>query len=140
MADLQGYGKVQVIGFDYLFYRSKVRQRVLHGVISRNPCPAECENRRIVLLHDPGGFDLWNGDENLMVFSGHTHGGLLGFLSCGLFVTPMSMLTPMPDNGLFRKGSNVLYVHRGQGSRFLFGNFVLRVGVPTEQSLMRLYW
>ena len=61
-------------------------------------------------------------------------------------VTPMGLLQRahsykdklaaglQPDHGLFARGSNRLYVHRGTG----FYGFPLRVGVPGEHSLLEL--
>ena len=105
-------------------------------------CPAECEKRRLVLLHDPGAFGCIAGDEGVLVFSGHTHGGHCGVVapSCGVGWTLLHQFLRLPDHGLWRKGSNKLYIHRGQGSRALFGNYVLRCGVPTEQSLVQIEW
>ena len=72
-----------------------------------------------------------------MVFSGHTHGGQIGLLSLGLNATVMCLIGS-PDHGLWRHGRNRLYAHRGQGFRSLSCNWVLRVGVPNELSLVAL--
>jgi len=47
-------------------------------------------------------------------------------------------LAQIPDNGFWESGKNLLYVHRGQGSRFLLGNVFLRLGIPAEKSAMTL--
>ena len=54
-------------------------------------------------------------------------------VSFGLDWTVLSR-SRWPDHGLFARGSNRLYVHRGTG----FYGFPLRVGVPGELSLIEL--
>ena len=133
-------GPIQIIGYDYIFHQDRDRGKKLRSILNENQCPQECRNRRIVLLHDPGGFKCFEGDENLIVFSGHTHGGHCGIISCGIDWTFFYQFLRLPDNGLWSKGNNKLYVHRGQGSRALYGNYVLRCGVPTEQSVVHIEW
>jgi len=88
-----------------------------------------------VLLHDPGAFvHVPAGDADL-VLAGHTHGGQLRLLSLGLPHTIVSALTRIPDHGLWAHGENRMYVHRGTGH---YG-FPLRVGVPAEESLLRVH-
>ena len=133
-------GPIQIIGYDYCDWRYDGRGRQIRNVITNNICPQQCNNRKIVLLHDPGAFKEFIGDENLAVFSGHTHGGHVGFVYFGMSFTFLHWVTGVPDNGLWKKGNNKLYVHRGQGSRALMGNYVIRCGVPTEQSYVRITW
>eukprot|EP01084_Bolivina_argentea_P017104 31935_1 len=133
-------GPVQIIGFDYIFHGVEDRRQTHRNILNEHQCPVECSNRRIVLLHDPGNFRHFDGDENIIVFSGHTHGGHCGIVTCGFQWTFFYQFLKMPDNGLWVKGNNKLYVHRGQGSRALYGNYVLRCGVPTEQSLVHIEW
>ena len=47
----------------------------------------------------------------------------------------MSAATSIPDHGVWARGVDRLYVHRGTG---VYG-FPLRVGVPGEQSLLRVH-
>ena len=54
-------------------------------------------------------------------------------MSLGLDWTVLSR-SRWPDHGLFARGSNRLYVHRGNG----FYGFPLRVGVPGENSVLEL--
>ena len=133
-------GPIQMIGYDYCDWRYDGRGRMLRKVIANNPCPLECENRKIVLLHDPGAFKDFEGNEGIVVFSGHTHGGHVGFVHFGINFTFLHWVTGLPDNGLWKKGNNKLYVHRGQGSRALMGNYVITTGVPREQSYVRITW
>jgi len=133
-------GKIQIIGYDYIPFTNLSRGDRIRAVVNNNQPSVECKNRRIVLLHDPGAFNDFVGDESIIAFSGHTHGGHVGFLSCGIRFTLVAAFTRMPDNGLWRKGKNLVYVHRGQGSRALVTNYVLRVGVPSEQSSVQIQW
>ena len=70
-----------------------------------------------------------------LVFSGHTHGGQIGFLSLGFNMT-LVRLAGIPDQGFFRHGTNRLYVHRAHGCRTLLGTFLVRVGCPPEYSVL----
>ena len=133
-------GPIQLIGFDYMHHADANRKSIMMQVMQMNQCPLECEKRRIVLLHDPGAFKYLSTDEGVIVFSGHTHGGHCGVLSCGKQWTFLHQFLKLPDNGLWQMGNNYLYIHRGQGSRALYGNYVLRNGVPTENSLVNIEW
>jgi predicted MPP superfamily phosphohydrolase len=92
---------------------------------------------RIILLHDPGAFRELEEGEGDLVLSGHTHGGQVGLVSLGLPWTFISAFAKrFPDHGLWARGRDRLYVHRGTGH---YG-FPLRVGVPGEQSVLRVHW
>lgn len=123
-------GSVQIVGLDFVW---RHRRRAMAEVIEKNPRKAG--QLRVVLLHDPGAFKHLADGEADLVLSGHTHGGHVGFLSLGLNWTVVSALTKMPDHGLWARGQNRLYVHRATGH---YG-FPIRVGVPGEQSLMRVH-
>ncbi|MCZ7680567.1 MAG: hypothetical protein M5U28_18100 [Sandaracinaceae bacterium] len=56
-------------------------------------------------------------------------------MSLGLAWTFVSLFTSIPDHGLWARGRDRLYVHRGTG---VYG-FPLRVGVPAEESLLRVH-
>ena len=125
-----GAGPVQVLGVDY---RRRGRAEHIASVTALHPrVPGAF---RLVLLHDPGAFRfLPEGDADL-VLSGHTHGGQLGLLSIGWPHTIVSAVAKMPDHGLWARGRDRLYVHRGTG---VYG-FPIRVGVPAEESLLRVH-
>lgn len=123
-------GPVQVVGMDYHWKARADRMRV---VCERFPRLAA--HLRIVLLHDPGAFRHLPEGEADLVLSGHTHGGQIGLVSLGLAWTAMRSLTSMPDHGFWARGTDRLYVHRGTGH---YG-FPLRLGVPAEQSLLRVH-
>lgn len=122
-------GRVQILGFDFHF---RDREPKMREVCARYPKPAGA--LRIVLLHDPGAFRKLPPGEGDLVLSGHTHGGQVGLVSFGLPWTLVSVIAKMPDHGLWARGKDRLYVHRGTGH---YG-FPLRVGVPAEQSMIRV--
>jgi len=123
-------GPVQILGIDYYF---RDRARRTQAVSAAHPRMAG--HLRLVLLHDPGAFRHVPDGEADLVLSGHTHGGQLGLLTLGLPHTFVSAFTKIPDHGLWAFGRNRLYVHRGTGH---YG-FPLRVGVPREESLLRIH-
>jgi len=122
-------GRIQILGFDFHF---RDRDQLMREVCARNPRPAGM--LRLALLHDPGAFSRLPPGEGDLVLSGHTHGGQVGLVSFGLPWTFVSAVTKIPDHGLWARGQDRLYVHRGTGH---YG-FPLRVGVPAEQSLLRV--
>jgi hypothetical protein len=121
-------GTVQILGADHTFRGGAER---LAALFERHPRHEGA--LRLLLLHDPGRFrDVPPGEVDLTL-SGHTHGGQIGLVSLGLDWTVLSR-TRWPDHGLFARGTNRLYVHRGTG----FYGFPLRVGVPGESSVLEL--
>ncbi len=125
------HGSFQIIGFDHVFRDREAHLREVCERLVRRP-----GTRRIALLHDPGAFDGLPPDTADLVLSGHTHGGQVGLVSLGLGWTVLRSLSSIPDHGLWAKGRDRLYIHRGTGH---YG-FPLRLGVPAEQSVVRLYF
>jgi predicted MPP superfamily phosphohydrolase len=123
-------GPVQIVGADH---RWREREEALRALADAHP--RKTGALRIWLLHDPGAFALIPEGEADLVLSGHTHGGHVGLLSMGLVHTIVSAMTKMPDHGLWARGRDRLYVHRGTGH---YG-FPLRVGVPAEESLLEVH-
>jgi predicted MPP superfamily phosphohydrolase len=123
-------GRVQILGIDFYF---RGRKQLMAKVFEANPRPEGA--LRIVLLHDPGAFARVPHGEGDLVLSGHTHGGQVGLVTFGLPWTLVSLVTKLPDHGFWARGKDRLYVHRGTGH---YG-FPLRVGVPAEQSLIRIH-
>jgi uncharacterized protein len=116
-------GRVQLVGMDFVW-----RERKEHLARVCQTHPREPGALRIVLLHDPGAFIHLPEGEADLVLSGHTHGGQVGLVSLGLPYTMMRAFVKMPDHGLWARGTDRLYVHRGTGH---YG-FPLRLGVPSE--------
>ncbi len=124
-------GVVQIVGADFVF---RDRGRHLAGLYARTPrIPGAL---RLVLLHDPGAFRHLPAGEGDLVLSGHTHGGQVGLLSLGASWTFLRLFgLTIPDHGFWARGLDRLYVHRGTGH---YG-FPLRVGVPAEESVLRVH-
>lgn len=123
-------GPVQIIGADYHFRRRRERVEALAARYPRRE-----GHTRLWLLHHPGAFaDVPEGDADL-VLSGHTHGGQVGLVSLGLPLTAVSLFTDIPDHGLWARGRDRLYVHRGT----CHYGFPLRLGVPGERSLLQIH-
>ncbi len=123
-------GPVQLVGLDFVW-----RNREVHVPTVCAEHPRQPGALRVVLLHDPGAFKHVPQGDGDLVLSGHTHGGQVGLLSFGSVQTFVSLVTSMPDHGAWALGQNRLYVHRAQGH---YG-FPIRLGVPGEQSLMRVW-
>jgi predicted MPP superfamily phosphohydrolase len=123
-------GPVQIVGMDFHFGRRAERMQAVCASHPRVPGAL-----RLVMLHDPGAFRHLPEGEGDLVFAGHTHGGQLGLVSLGLPYTVLRLLVDMPDHGLWARGPDRLYVHRGTGH---YG-FPLRLGVPAEESLLRVH-
>jgi predicted MPP superfamily phosphohydrolase len=124
-------GSVQIVGVDFT-YRN--RREHLARVCAAHPRKEGAT--RLVLLHDPGAFKhLPDGHADLCL-AGHTHGGQLGLLSLGLSWTVLRLFGyAVPDHGLWARGRDRLYVHRGTGH---YG-FPLRLGVPAEESVLHVH-
>lgn len=120
-------GVVDVVGFDFHFRERKTK---LAMVVER--FPRRDRRLRLGLLHDPGAFRHLPPGEFDLVLSGHTHGGHVGLVSLGFPGTVVSWIARMPDHGLWGRGSDRLYVHRGTGH---YG-YPIRLGVPAEESVL----
>jgi predicted MPP superfamily phosphohydrolase len=123
-------GRVQLVGMDFVW-----RERKQHLARVCEAHPREAGALRIVLLHDPGAFVHLPEGEADLALSGHTHGGQVGLVSLGLPYTMMRAFVKMPDHGLWARGTDRLYVHRGTGH---YG-FPLRLGVPSEESVLAVH-
>ncbi len=123
-------GPVQLVGVDFIW-----RNRATHMADVCAEHPRIAGALRVLLLHDPGAFAHLPPGEGDLVLSGHTHGGQVGLLSLGSAQTFLSLFTSIPDHGPWARGHDRLYVHRAQGH---YG-FPIRLGVPAEQSLLRVW-
>lgn len=123
------WGEVEILGFDFVF-----RDRAAHLAQVSDRFPRRPGLLRLALLHDPGAFRHLPPGAADLVFAGHTHGGQLGLLSLGgLWTVPR--LIDMPDHGLWARGRERLYVHRGTGH---YG-FPIRLGVPAEEGVIHVH-
>lgn len=124
-------GPVQIVGLDYAFRDAKAHVARVCAAHPRTPGAT-----RILLLHNPGAFRHVPPGDGDLVLSGHTHGGQVGLVSLGLAWTFLRLFArSMPDHGFWARGTDRLYVHRGTGH---YG-FPLRLGVPAEESLLRVH-
>lgn len=123
-------GPVEVMGLNHRWRQSAEH---LRSVLSRpRPIRDGAPVPRIAMLHDPLRFaDCPDGSVDLAL-SGHTHGGQVGLVSLGRDWTVVSGIFGLVDHGLWSRGGNHLYIHRGQGH---YG-FPLRLGVPAEESVI----
>jgi predicted MPP superfamily phosphohydrolase len=124
------WGELDLLGFDFVF-----RDREAHVSRVAAEHPRRSERLRIALLHDPTAFRFLPSGEADLVLSGHMHGGQLGLLSIGATWT-VPRLFDVPDHGLWARGRNRMYLHRGTGH---YG-FPLRLGVPSEEGVIHIHW
>jgi hypothetical protein len=124
-------GPVQIVGMDFVW-----RERAVHLERVCAAHPRQEGHVRLILLHDPGAFRHLPEGHGDLVLSGHTHGGQVGLLSLGLSWTFLRLFgTRVPDHGFWARGRDRMYVHRGTGH---YG-FPLRLGVPAEESVLRIH-
>jgi len=124
-------GLVQVVGMNFVW-----RDRQGHLATVSAAHPRKEAALRIVLLHDPGAFRHLPEGTGDLVLSGHTHGGQVGLVSLGLPFTMLRLFgIRIPDHGFWARGTDRMYVHKGTGH---YG-FPLRLGVPAEESLIRIH-
>lgn len=129
-------GTVQIIGSRYDFRSAKERQDRMEELIQKLAVTSNVE-RKILLLHNPSDYQYVPANAgNLLVLSGHYHGGQLGLISFGLNTTILSLLCWLfqlfnkseanirkwtrPDHGVFQfkndpTNRSRLYSHRGTG-------------------------
>lgn len=123
-------GSVQIVGSKFHF-----RERAKQLAALTKACPRKPDHFRLVLLHDPGAFKYLPEGEADLVLSGHTHGGQVGLQSLGLDWTFVRLVKGHPDHGLWARGTDRLYVHRGTGH---YG-FPIRLGVSSEESVLHIH-
>lgn len=126
--ELRG-ARVEVVGVN--FHWSRARDRLLEALAALPPAPGV--HARVLLAHDPRLFRWVHEDRFDLVLSGHTHGGQVG---TDMFGLPWSVLRPLGvhDQGFWRKGRALLYVHRGNWTTGL----PPRMGIAGEIVLFQL--
>ena len=122
-------GPVDVIGADW---RMRGRQEHLR-TLAEEVGPGD-GTLRLLMLHDPGAFKHVPAGFADLTLAGHTHGGHVGLVSLGLNWTAIGALGSMPDHGLWGRGTDRLYVHRGTGH---YG-YPVRLGVPGEEGMLEI--
>lgn len=96
---------------------------------------AAVSTTRLMLVHDPKGFAAVDPDERVIAFAGHNHGGQIGLETFGIrWTLPRAVFPSFTDLGLWTKGRNYWYVHRGTGQHA----FPFRWGVQREKSLLKV--
>jgi hypothetical protein len=138
------HGPIQIIGSVFSFGGSDTAKDHIKNLCKKFP-RREDTNVRFMLIHNPSVFPNIPEDEHVCVFSGHYHGGQLAIPGLSKYTilravasTPLlsRMKVEFPDQGVYCKGSNLLYAHRGTGH---YG-FPLRIGVASEQSHQKVYF
>ena len=126
--EIRGW-RLEVVGVN--FHWTEARDRLL-SALGRLP-PAPGAHARVLLAHDPRLFRWVPEDRFDLVLSGHTHGGQVG---ADMFGVPWSVLRPLGvhDQGWWRRGRSLLYVHRGNW----YTGLPPRMGIAGEIALFRL--
>jgi predicted MPP superfamily phosphohydrolase len=113
----------------------------LPGRMTKNIAPARMESwpprsavPRLLLNHDPTGFEHLPDDCADLVLSGHTHGGHIGIQLGRDHAITLVGLAGMPDQGVFTRGRMRMFVTRCVG----FYGYPMRVGIPPEIALLVL--
>ncbi|KAL0478944.1 metalophosphatase, partial [Acrasis kona] len=122
-------GPVQIIGSSFTFGGNDVAKKHVERLCEKFK-KLEHTKARFMLIHNPSVFSYIPKDEHVCVWSGHLHGGQIGFRRWTILQllakSPLlkRMKTEFPDQGLYARGRNQLYAHRGTGH---YG-FPLRLG------------
>jgi uncharacterized protein len=139
-------GPIQIVGIDYVWENSVVSHFKHHSPLfdKKEKIPY-----RIVLLHNPRHFKFVpkTPDVHSIVFSGHLHGGQIGFGEYSFLKLTNLIFPTFPDQGVWclnensqivqkncTNESNLLYVHKGVG----FYGLQLKIGIENEESLINL--
>ncbi|MCE2487689.1 MAG: metallophosphoesterase [Desulfurellaceae bacterium] len=122
--------KLEVVGLDY-FLRMTGSPAERYAEILRAWQP---QAPRILLNHDPRGFELLPDNCADLVLSGHTHGGHIGIpLGQDTLVSVIGLLG-IPDQGIFQRGDMRMFVTRCVG----FYGYPMRLGIAPEIALLTL--
>lgn len=119
----EGTLRVELVGVDFVWSDLGGHlDRLLDGLQ-----PAADAHARLLLMHDPRGFDSVPSGRFDLVLSGHTHGGQVGTDMFGWPGSPLGW-AGLYDQGLFEREGARLLVHRGN---WHFG-LPPRMGIATE--------
>lgn len=109
--DING-GELEIIGLrDYTTLKAQ-NFEPFHKVFEKEVK----EGFRIVLEHQPQIIDMLSDYENLLVLSGHTHGGQIRLPFMKTIYAPNQGFFPKWGDGLYESGKNMLYISRGIGT------------------------
>ena len=96
--------------------------------------PARSAAPRLLLNHDPSGFEALPDGCASLVLSGHTHGGHIGVQLGRDAALTVVGLAGLPDQGVFTRDDMRMYVTRCVG----FYGYPMRMGIPPEIALLVL--
>eukprot|EP00026_Physarum_polycephalum_P009346 Phypoly_transcript_09467.p1 GENE.Phypoly_transcript_09467~~Phypoly_transcript_09467.p1 ORF type:complete len:412 (+),score=31.21 Phypoly_transcript_09467:141-1376(+) len=128
-------GNIQIVGTEFTWEYGEAKRARLEQVAEK--FSEKKAAYRFWLTHNPDEFRYFPDGSVDLMFSGHTHGGQIGLQCLGINFTMMNLIpfNHSPDFGLWQKGNNLLYVHRGTG----FQGFPVRLGVSGELSLVTIF-
>ncbi len=102
---------VPVIGFRDHYYLKRDGFDYLYALFKKYD-----KRFKIVLSHQPQVFDNFDEYSDLIMFSGHTHGGQLRFPFFPTLYAPGQGFFPKYGNGLYERGEAKLYISKGIGT------------------------
>lgn len=108
---------------------------IIHGNLDKAKEGTDSSDYKILLSHDPNHWSQAVTDKTdiNLTFSGHTHGMQFGIITPWFKWSPSQYYYPQ-WNGLYKEGSQFLYVNRGLGCL----GMPLRIFMPPEITLIRL--
>ena len=139
-------GSVDIVGMDYVWETVVESHFKTHEYLFQKKKGID---HRIVLLHNPRNFKYIpkTKDMKTIVFSGHLHGGQIGYGNLSFLTLTNLFLSTFPDQGIWCldensrivkqncKGSEtLLYVNKGVG----YYGLPLKLGIENEESLINL--
>ncbi|KAG2386438.1 hypothetical protein C9374_002182 [Naegleria lovaniensis] len=140
---------VQIVGSVYKFAGIRESTAHIQELCTKFP-RISSDIPRLFLIHNPLILNYMPLEETgTMIFSGHYHGGQIGitFKRLTIFKVLFFVVRKVlkmdlshfrrraPDQGYYGRSQVRLYSHRGTGH-----GFPLRMAIPTEQSLIHLYY
>ena len=123
--------QLEITGFEpdraYYFKGTKVSLR--DGYLEKTLGDMlEPQALQILLAHAPAYFESYAKTDTDIVFSGHTHGGLVRIPGVGSVISPELTLFPDYDKSAVSRNGTTMYVSRGLGTHTVH----LRVFDPAE--------
>eukprot|EP01080_Neovahlkampfia_damariscottae_P002316 gene2316-2784_t len=138
--------QVHIVGMDYVWENTAENHFQTHQhLFDKKPNV----DYRIVLLHNPRHFKYVKKENQTktIVFSGHLHGGQVGYGEFSFLTFTNLFLPTFPDQGIWcldeklkivkqncKDAQNLLYVNKGVG----YYGLPLKLGIENEESLINL--